>query len=215
MPPCFPPTIDCPRLPSKPWAPCSSRTACSRPPSSSPSSNMAGNTASTSARRSSSSSCSRRTGSTRSWPIRSRWSNLPRAARSSPRRPTARFLTFRPTTSPLRPKNPARSPLSTSRRASRPSRRPSSRPPRSTHPLDRTQRERDIRAELKEIAATAASPDLVAQIFNRAFETRATDIHFDPQEAHFRVRYRIDGQLHDVLRTGAGVRHLNGQPGSR
>jgi type II secretory ATPase GspE/PulE/Tfp pilus assembly ATPase PilB-like protein len=66
-------------------------------------------------------------------------------------------------------------------------------------PLDRAKRERDIRNELKEIAATAASPDLVAQIFDRAFETRATDIHFDPQEMFFRVRYRIDGQLHDVL----------------
>jgi type IV pilus assembly protein PilB len=71
--------------------------------------------------------------------------------------------------------------------------------PQVDQPLDRTQRERDIRNELKEIAATAASPDLVAQIFNRAFETRATDIHFDPQESYFRVRYRIDGQLHDVL----------------
>ena len=71
--------------------------------------------------------------------------------------------------------------------------------PTANHPLDRAQRERDIRIELKEIAATAASPDLVAQIFNRAFESRATDIHFDPQEFYFRVRYRIDGQLHDVL----------------
>ena len=71
--------------------------------------------------------------------------------------------------------------------------------PTVDHPIDRAQRERDIRNELKEIAATAASPDLVAQIFNRAFETRATDIHFDPQETFFRVRYRIDGQLHDVL----------------
>ncbi len=71
--------------------------------------------------------------------------------------------------------------------------------PPTVHALDRAQRERDIRNELKEIAATAASPDLVAQIFDRAFETRATDIHFDPQGAFFRVRYRIDGQLHDVL----------------
>ena len=71
--------------------------------------------------------------------------------------------------------------------------------PKVDQPLDRAQRERDIRNELKEIAATAASSDLVAQILNRAFETRATDIHFDPQEAFFRIRYRIDGQLHDVL----------------
>ena len=71
--------------------------------------------------------------------------------------------------------------------------------PKADNVLDRAQRERDIRNELKLIAETAASPDLVAQIFERAFETRATDIHFDPQEAFFRIRYRIDGQLHDVL----------------
>ncbi len=71
--------------------------------------------------------------------------------------------------------------------------------PKLDHPPDLAQRERDIRQELKEIAATAGSPDLVAQIFDRAFESRATDIHFDPQDTFFRIRYRIDGQLHDVL----------------
>ena len=70
---------------------------------------------------------------------------------------------------------------------------------RVDQPPDVAQRERDIREELKVIAASAASPDLVAQIFERAFETRATDIHFDPQDSFIRVRYRIDGQLHDVL----------------
>ncbi len=59
--------------------------------------------------------------------------------------------------------------------------------------------ERDLRKELTEIASSAASSDLVAQIFDRAIETRATDIHFDPQEASFRIRFRIDGQLHDVV----------------
>jgi type II secretory ATPase GspE/PulE/Tfp pilus assembly ATPase PilB-like protein len=71
--------------------------------------------------------------------------------------------------------------------------------PAADRPPEKPRKERDVRVELKEIAASAASPDLVAQIFQRALETRATDIHFDPQEAHFRVRYRIDGQLHDVL----------------
>ena len=71
--------------------------------------------------------------------------------------------------------------------------------PKADNRPDLAQRERDIRNELKEIAATAGSPDLVAQIFERAFETRATDIHFDPQENFFRIRFRIDGQLHDVL----------------
>ena len=71
--------------------------------------------------------------------------------------------------------------------------------PHADKPPDVAKRERDIRDELKVIAASAASPDLVAQIFERAFETRATDIHFDPQDSFIRIRYRIDGQLHDVL----------------
>ena len=66
-------------------------------------------------------------------------------------------------------------------------------------PPDLVQRERDIRNELKVIAETADSTDLVTQILDRAFESRATDVHFDPQDACLRVRYRIDGQLHDVL----------------
>jgi type IV pilus assembly protein PilB len=47
-------------------------------------------------------------------------------------------------------------------------------------------------------------PGLVEQIFQKAFESRATDIHFDPQDGNrLRVRYRIDGQLHDVLQVPA------------
>jgi general secretion pathway protein E len=39
---------------------------------------------------------------------------------------------------------------------------------------------------------------LVNLIITRAIETRASDIHFEPFEDQFRVRYRIDGVLHDV-----------------
>jgi general secretion pathway protein E len=39
---------------------------------------------------------------------------------------------------------------------------------------------------------------LVNLIITRAIELRASDIHFEPYEEHFRVRYRIDGVLHDV-----------------
>lgn len=43
-------------------------------------------------------------------------------------------------------------------------------------------------------------PTIADQIFQRAFDVRATDIHFDPQDDHrLRVRYRIDGELHDIL----------------
>ncbi len=67
-----------------------------------------------------------------------------------------------------------------------------------THP-DVAKHQRDIRNELRELAATATLPDLVGQIFEKAIESRATDIHFDPQSEGLRVRYRVDGQLQDVL----------------
>ncbi|MGC8641596.1 MAG: GspE/PulE family protein [Isosphaeraceae bacterium] len=65
--------------------------------------------------------------------------------------------------------------------------------------LDRTQHHRDVRKELQERALTSPLPDLVSQILERAFDCRATDIHFDSQETGLRVRYRIDGQLQDIL----------------
>ncbi|MFC4356005.1 GspE/PulE family protein [Chryseomicrobium palamuruense] len=38
--------------------------------------------------------------------------------------------------------------------------------------------------------------NLVNQLIGNAVTQRASDIHFDPQETDFRVRYRIDGVLH-------------------
>lgn len=65
--------------------------------------------------------------------------------------------------------------------------------------------ERNVRGILREIAATAGPVDLVTEVLGRACDCRATDVHFDPQEGHTRVRYRIDGQLHDVLDLEAGI----------
>lgn len=57
-----------------------------------------------------------------------------------------------------------------------------------------------IEGQLAGAVAQGDLPGLVEQIFQKAFESRATDIHFDPQDGNrLRVRYRIDGQLHDVL----------------
>ena len=43
-------------------------------------------------------------------------------------------------------------------------------------------------------------PPLVEEVFEQAFDVRATDIHFDPQDKdELRVRYRIDGQLFEVV----------------
>jgi type IV pilus assembly protein PilB len=64
---------------------------------------------------------------------------------------------------------------------------------------NRTQHHRDVRKELQEKALTATLSELVSEILNRACDCQATDIHFDPQENGLRVRYRIDGQLQDIL----------------
>ena len=51
-------------------------------------------------------------------------------------------------------------------------------------------------------ASTAGEKDapivkLCAQIIMRAFVARASDIHLEPMEHHFRIRYRIDGVLRE------------------
>ena len=51
---------------------------------------------------------------------------------------------------------------------------------------------------LRDMASEGPVIRLVNLIITRAIETRASDIHFEPFEDLFRVRYRIDGVLHDV-----------------
>ncbi|MGB9627182.1 MAG: type II secretion system ATPase GspE [Thermodesulfobacteriota bacterium] len=51
---------------------------------------------------------------------------------------------------------------------------------------------------LRDMASEGPVIRLVNLIISRAIETRASDIHFEPFEDRFRVRYRIDGVLHDV-----------------
>ncbi|MEG1863555.1 MAG: ATPase, T2SS/T4P/T4SS family, partial [Oscillospiraceae bacterium] len=40
---------------------------------------------------------------------------------------------------------------------------------------------------------------LVSQIINNGIKTGASDIHIEPQEKYLRIRYRIDGVLHEVM----------------
>ncbi|WP_406697101.1 GspE/PulE family protein [Singulisphaera sp. Ch08] len=68
---------------------------------------------------------------------------------------------------------------------------------------DRTKFQLDMRNELKELATTASIPDLINQILACACESRATDVHLDPTEAGVRVRFRIDGQLQEVVQLEA------------
>ena len=51
---------------------------------------------------------------------------------------------------------------------------------------------------LRDMASEAPEIRLVNQMLSRAVEQRASDIHVEPFEDELRVRYRIDGVLHDV-----------------
>jgi general secretion pathway protein E len=51
---------------------------------------------------------------------------------------------------------------------------------------------------LRDMASEGPVIRLVNLIITRAIKMRASDIHFEPFEDLFRVRYRIDGVLHDV-----------------
>lgn len=55
--------------------------------------------------------------------------------------------------------------------------------------------------ELHEISEDAPIVKLVNLIITRAVNDRASDIHIEPQEKDMRVRYRIDGVLHEVMRS--------------
>ena len=62
------------------------------------------------------------------------------------------------------------------------------------------------RLSLEEIAREASGVPvikLVTTIIEGAVNSGATDIHLDPEEPEMRVRYRIDGILHDVMSIAA------------
>ena len=57
--------------------------------------------------------------------------------------------------------------------------------------------EEDVQ-QLRDMASEAPVIRLVNQILSRAVEQRASDVHVEPFENELRVRYRIDGVLHDI-----------------
>jgi type IV pilus assembly protein PilB len=61
-----------------------------------------------------------------------------------------------------------------------------------------------LRKDAVRVDAVAANDDapvvqVVQLIITQALRDRASDVHIEPQEDRVRVRYRIDGALHDVL----------------
>jgi general secretion pathway protein E len=57
--------------------------------------------------------------------------------------------------------------------------------------------EEDV-GHLKDLASEAPVIKLVNLLITRAVESRASDIHMEPFEDELKVRYRIDGVLHDI-----------------
>ncbi|MCX8031184.1 MAG: type II secretion system ATPase GspE [Thermodesulfovibrionales bacterium] len=53
-------------------------------------------------------------------------------------------------------------------------------------------------SHLKDLASEAPIIKLVNMLITRAVENRASDIHIEPYENELRIRYRIDGILHDI-----------------
>ncbi len=54
-------------------------------------------------------------------------------------------------------------------------------------------------SEVAEESQKAPIVKVVSLMLNEALKRRASDIHIEPSEKFLRVRYRIDGNLHDVL----------------
>lgn len=60
-------------------------------------------------------------------------------------------------------------------------------------------REVEMRHSLRIMIDGKDTPELTDALFSRAIDSRATDIHFDPRETDYRVRFRVDGLLHDII----------------
>lgn len=60
-------------------------------------------------------------------------------------------------------------------------------------------------AELKEVSDEAPIVKFVNLLISQAVNDGASDIHIEPQERDLRVRFRIDGVLHEVMRSPKSI----------
>jgi type IV pilus assembly protein PilB len=58
----------------------------------------------------------------------------------------------------------------------------------------------DLDKEVKKTAAFRSIIKIVEITIQQAYNSRASDIHMDPEETALRLRFRVDGVLHDVYR---------------
>jgi type IV pilus assembly protein PilB len=70
----------------------------------------------------------------------------------------------------------------------------------TTLALDTGEDEEDL-GRLREVTEDAPIVRLVNLLIRQGVQDRASDIHIEPAERDVRIRYRVDGVLHDVMRT--------------
>ena len=73
--------------------------------------------------------------------------------------------------------------------------------------------EEDDLSNVREVVEDAPIVKFVNLLITQAIQDRASDIHIEPTEHDLRVRYRIDGVLHEVMRSPQSDpvrRHLAG-----
>ncbi|MFN8156721.1 MAG: ATPase, T2SS/T4P/T4SS family [Candidatus Nanopelagicales bacterium] len=73
-----------------------------------------------------------------------------------------------------------------------------------TSELDVSEDEEDL-SKVKEITEDAPIVRYVNLLITQAIQDRASDIHLEPTEHDLRVRYRIDGVLHEVMRSPRAI----------
>jgi type IV pilus assembly protein PilB len=61
------------------------------------------------------------------------------------------------------------------------------------------EKEEESRPALAEVNESAPVVQVVRLLITQGLRDRASDIHIEPQDDRIRVRYRVDGALHDVL----------------
>ena len=73
-----------------------------------------------------------------------------------------------------------------------------------TTEMDTLEEEEDL-SKVKEITEDAPIVRYVNLLITQAIQDRASDIHLEPTETDLRVRYRIDGVLHEVMRSPRAI----------
>jgi type IV pilus assembly protein PilB len=73
-----------------------------------------------------------------------------------------------------------------------------------TMALDNTEEDDDL-STLKDVVEDAPIVKFVNLLITQAIQDRASDIHIEPTERDLRVRFRIDGVLHEIMRSPKNI----------